>query len=324
MVACVRDGIAAMEERVQNENLCTFQSDTSRLENMSRSEPFPPPHSTSSPESALESAPPKPFWKKWWVIALGVFVALGVVSAAFGTDDADEERSGADPLSASSPATIAASEATTTPETTAAVGSVTASETSTAPETTPASDTTDFPATTSPLETTAAPESTEPPPTTEPGPELTPSQTNAVRSAESYLDFSGFSRQGLIDQLSSEFGEQFPLDDATFAVDSLGVDWTAQAVRSANSYLDFSGFSRQGLIDQLSSEFGDQYTTEEATRAVDSIEVDYDAQAVRSGESYLDFSGFSCQGLIDQLSSDFGDQYTVEQATFAASQLGLC
>ena len=36
---------------------------------------------------------------------------------------------------------------------------------------------------------------------------LTAAQRNAVRSANSYLQLSGFSRQGLIDQLSSEFGD---------------------------------------------------------------------------------------------------------------------
>ena len=94
---------------------------------------------------------------------------------------------------------------------------------------------------------------------------MSPSQQQAVGSAESYLEFSGFSRQGLIDQLSSEYGDQFSVEDATVAVDSLNVDWNAEAVESAQSYLEFSNFSCQGLIDQLSSEFGDQYTVEEAT-----------------------------------------------------------
>ena len=94
---------------------------------------------------------------------------------------------------------------------------------------------------------------------------LTVAQRNAVRSANSYLQLSGFSRQGLIDQLSSEFGDGYSVGDATVAVDSLSIDWNAQAARSAVSYLELSGFSCQGLIDQLSSEFGDKYTVEQAT-----------------------------------------------------------
>lgn len=158
----------------------------------------------------------------------------------------------------------------------------------------------------------------------EPASNLTPSQQNAVRSAQSYLDFSGFSRQGLIDQLSSEYGEQYPLDDAIVAVDSLAVDWNAEAVESARSYLDFTAFSRQGLIDQLSSEYGEQFTLEQATFAVDSLAVDWNAEAAESARSYLDMTGFSCQGLIDQLSSAYGEQFTVEQATYGASQAGIC
>ena len=94
---------------------------------------------------------------------------------------------------------------------------------------------------------------------------LTAAQRNAVRSANSYLQLSGFSRQGLIDQLSSEFGDRYSVGDATVAVDSLSTDWNAQAARSTVSYLELSGFSCQGLINQLSSEFGDKYTVEQAT-----------------------------------------------------------
>ncbi len=98
-----------------------------------------------------------------------------------------------------------------------------------------------------------------------PKPPLTVSQKNAIKEAESYLEFTAFSRLGLIGQLSSEFGSQFTIEDSTFAVDSLNVDWNAQAVKSAESYLEFSSFSCQGLIDQLSSEYGSEFTVEQAT-----------------------------------------------------------
>jgi hypothetical protein len=98
----------------------------------------------------------------------------------------------------------------------------------------------------------------------EPSDNLTAAQRNATRSAQAYLRVSGFSRQGLIDQLSSEFGDQYRVEDATVAVDNLNVDWNAQAARSAAAYLRISGFSCQGLIDQLSSDFGDKYTEAQA------------------------------------------------------------
>lgn len=77
------------------------------------------------------------------------------------------------------------------------------------------------------------------------------SQRNAVRSAKQYLDYTAFSRTGLIKQLQYE---GFSTADATFAVDSVAVDWNAQAVKAAKAYLDYSGFSRGELIDQLEYE----------------------------------------------------------------------
>lgn len=101
---------------------------------------------------------------------------------------------------------------------------------------------------------------------TEPTPDdgLTGPQRNAVRSAEAYISMSGFSRQGLIEQLSSDAGDGYSVADATAAVDSLNVDWNEQAVRSAKNYLEIMGFSCNGLIDQLSSDAGDGYTKSQA------------------------------------------------------------
>ncbi|MFB9956006.1 Ltp family lipoprotein [Cellulomonas denverensis] len=98
------------------------------------------------------------------------------------------------------------------------------------------------------------------------------SQQNAYRSAVSYLDFSAFSRAGLIRQLTSEYGEGYPPEDAEFAVARLeaegGVDWNAEAAEAAASYLEYSAFSRQGLLDQLTSEYGEQFTPEQAEYGV--------------------------------------------------------
>lgn len=93
---------------------------------------------------------------------------------------------------------------------------------------------------------------------------LTGPQKNAVRSAKAYLSLQGFSRRGLIEQLSSQYGDGYDLADATAAVDSLPVDWNQQAVRSATQYLQLMGFSCQGLIEQLSSDFGDKFTPDQA------------------------------------------------------------
>jgi hypothetical protein len=96
----------------------------------------------------------------------------------------------------------------------------------------------------------------------------TTSQENARRSAENYLEMSAFSRNGLIEQLSSEHGEGFSKADAIYAVDHIDVDWNEQAAKSAKNYLDMSPFSRQGLIEQLSSEYGDGFTHAQAVYGV--------------------------------------------------------
>lgn len=75
---------------------------------------------------------------------------------------------------------------------------------------------------------------------------------------------TGFSRRGLIEQLSSDAGNGYDVADATAAVDSLTVDWNEQAVRSARQYLDMTGFSCNGLIEQLSSDAGSKYTKSQA------------------------------------------------------------
>ncbi len=116
---------------------------------------------------------------------------------------------------------------------------------------------------------------------------MTVSQQNALRSAERYLNFTGFSYLGLIDQLEYE---QYSHEDAVFAAEHCGADWNEQALRSAQSYLDFTAFSYSGLIEQLEYE---KYTTEEATYAADHCGADWNEQAAKSAKNYLDFSSFS-------------------------------
>jgi hypothetical protein len=96
-------------------------------------------------------------------------------------------------------------------------------------------------------------------------PSLSMQQINAVRAARSYLNISAFSRDGLIEQLSSSAGSGFNRNDATLAVDSMNVDWNLEAVKSAKQYLKLMGFSCKGLIQQLSSPAGGKFTEQQAT-----------------------------------------------------------
>lgn len=80
---------------------------------------------------------------------------------------------------------------------------------------------------------------------------ITRAMQNAIGAAESYLDYTAFSRTGLIEQL--EF-EGYKTADATSAVDYLKVNWNEQAFKSAKSYLGYTSFSLSGLIGQLQFE----------------------------------------------------------------------
>lgn len=106
-------------------------------------------------------------------------------------------------------------------------------------------------------------------------PSMSTAQSSAVRSAESYLKFKGFSRAGLTEQLTSEYGEGYTAEDAEFAIayiESAGkVDWNQEAAEAAKSYLEFQGFSRDGLFDQLTSEYGEQFTADQANFALSAV-----------------------------------------------------
>lgn len=71
---------------------------------------------------------------------------------------------------------------------------------------------------------------------------------NAIKSAQSYLKLTSFSRKGLVDQLRYE---GYTDDEAVFAVDFLEPDFYAEAAEAAASYLRLTSFSKTGLYDQL-------------------------------------------------------------------------
>lgn len=100
-------------------------------------------------------------------------------------------------------------------------------------------------------------------------PAVTTSQQQAIDAAQNYLDLgNGFSRQGLIQQLTSSYGNGFSQADATFAVDYLHPDWNAQAVDAAKGYMALGGFSHTSLLQQLTSPYGGQFTEAQAEYAV--------------------------------------------------------
>ena len=142
----------------------------------------------------------------------------------------------------------------------------------------------------------------------------TAEQSAALSKALDYLDYTAFSRSGLVDQLEYE---GFSTEDATWAVDNCGADWNQQALQTAKDYLDYTAFSYTGLIDQLEYE---GFTMEQAAYGVDNCGANWMEQAVLCAQDYLDYTSFSRQGLIDQL---LYEGFTQEQAEYGAAQAGL-
>jgi len=183
---------------------------------------------------------PKPWYARWWTIALGALIVLVTISAALAPRDQSTTKTAAvnpaPPATITEPATVEAP-ATTAPPMTAPPPTTSPAAVVVAP----ALDSKPTPPTTAPLATV--------PPTTE-GPFAgeTVSQRNARQSATDYLDMTSFSRKGLIGQLEYE---GFTQDDAAYGVDALNADWNEQAAKSAADYLNMTSFSRSGLIDQL-------------------------------------------------------------------------
>lgn len=140
------------------------------------------------------------------------------------------------------------------------------------------------------------------------------SQSNAVRTAKSYLNVMAFSRDGLIDQLEYE---GFSNADAVYGVDNCDADWNEQAEKSAKSYLKTMSFSYNGLIEQLKYE---GFTHEQAVYGVSCSGADWNEQAAQAAKEYLDIMSFSRSGLIEQL---VYEGFTYAQAEYGADANGF-
>lgn len=104
-------------------------------------------------------------------------------------------------------------------------------------------------------------------------PPMTASEQQAVDSAQGYLtDGQGFSYNGLLRQLTSQYGGGFSQADAKFAIAKLHPDWYQQAVESARGYLsDGQGFSHDSLYQQLTSAYGEGFTPGQADYALRAV-----------------------------------------------------
>lgn len=103
-------------------------------------------------------------------------------------------------------------------------------------------------------------------------PEVSREFENALKSAQNYIDLMPFSEKGLYNQLTSEYGDQYPEDAAQYAIENVEVDYNEEALEAAKNYQETMPMSDSALFDQLTSEHGDQFTPEQAQYAVDNLE----------------------------------------------------
>ena len=95
---------------------------------------------------------------------------------------------------------------------------------------------------------------------------------SALKRAKNYSDMMHMSKQGLYNQLISEYGEKFTAEEAQYAVDNLEVDYNENALKCAKNYQETMSMSPAAIYDQLVSEYGEKFTPEEAQYAIDNLE----------------------------------------------------
>src|SRR5918992_5964021 len=127
--------------------------------------------------------PKKPWYRRTWVIVVGVILGLAIIGSAMSPPEDDP--GGSDPA-AQSDSAAAGAEGGAASDTAEEAGD---------PE--------------KPNEAVEEGPAAKEEPAAEEEPELTSGQENALESAQSYVDMTGFSKAGLIQQLSSSAGEGF-------------------------------------------------------------------------------------------------------------------
>ena len=93
--------------------------------------------------------------------------------------------------------------------------------------------------------------------------------TNALAKGKLYATEMNMSKQGVYDQLTSEYGEKFSAQAAQYAIDNLtNIDWNANALAKARSYQKEMSMSPDAIRDQLTSDNGEKFTADEANYAI--------------------------------------------------------
>ena len=91
---------------------------------------------------------------------------------------------------------------------------------------------------------------------------------SALAKATSYANTMHMSKQGVYDQLVSEYGEKFSAPAAQYAIDNVKADWNANALAKAKQYQSQQNMSPAAIHDQLTSSYGEKFTQAEADYAI--------------------------------------------------------
>ena len=99
-------------------------------------------------------------------------------------------------------------------------------------------------------------------------PDVPAEYKSALAQAKTYSSSLHLSKQGVYDQLVSEYGGKFTAPAAQYAIDNVKADWNANALAQAKTYQNDLHLSPAGVHDQLVSENGGKFTSAEADYAI--------------------------------------------------------
>ena len=95
---------------------------------------------------------------------------------------------------------------------------------------------------------------------------------SALTKATIYANDMYMSKDGLYEQLVSEYGEKFSEEAAKYAVENVEANWKENALQKAKTYQDDMAMSPDAIYEQLISSYGEKFTEEEAQYAIDNLE----------------------------------------------------
>jgi hypothetical protein len=99
-------------------------------------------------------------------------------------------------------------------------------------------------------------------------PSVSPEFKSALSQANTYSSTMHMSKQGLYDQLVSEYGGKFTPEAAQYAIENVKADWNANAVAQGKTYQNDMHLSPAAVRDQLVSQYGGKFTEAEADYAI--------------------------------------------------------